>query len=56
MKHKETLGAGSIQYMSAGTGVLHSEFNDEDVPCRFIQVIFNLFSFSKHCFFVFLFF
>lgn len=35
----ETLGRGSIQFMTAGTGVRHSEFNGSEVnPLRFIQM------------------
>ena len=30
MGSQETLGRGSVQYMSAGTGVRHSEFNASD--------------------------
>ena len=37
MGTKETLGRGSIQFMTAGTGVRHSEFNHGDTPLRFIQ-------------------
>jgi redox-sensitive bicupin YhaK (pirin superfamily) len=36
--NKETLGPGGVQYMSAGTGVVHSEMNDGDVTCRFLQI------------------
>ncbi|KAJ1476572.1 RmlC-like cupin domain-containing protein [Baffinella frigidus] len=36
---KETLGKGSIQFMTAGTGVSHSEHNlDPKNPLRFIQM------------------
>lgn len=37
MGTKETLGRGSIQFMTAGTGVQHSEYNNGDKPLRFIQ-------------------
>ena len=37
MGTKESLGRGSIQFMTAGTGVVHSEFNHGDKPLRFIQ-------------------
>ena len=33
----ESLGRGSIQFMTAGTGIQHSEFNHGDNPLRFIQ-------------------
>mmetsp|Transcript_342 Transcript_342/g.620 ORF Transcript_342/g.620 Transcript_342/m.620 type:complete len:174 (-) Transcript_342:126-647(-) len=39
MGTKETLGRGSIQFMTAGTGVTHSEHNlDKRHPLRFIQI------------------
>ena len=35
----ETLGRGSVQFMSAGTGIYHSEMNkNETKPVRFIQI------------------
>jgi hypothetical protein len=37
MGTKETLGRGSIQFMTAGEGIEHSEFNHGDKPLRFIQ-------------------
>ncbi len=37
MGHKECLGRGAIQYMSAGTGVTHSEFNEGDEEVHLIQ-------------------
>jgi redox-sensitive bicupin YhaK (pirin superfamily) len=37
MGTKESLGRGSIQFMTAGSGVMHSEFNHGDEPLRFIQ-------------------
>jgi redox-sensitive bicupin YhaK (pirin superfamily) len=37
MGTKETLGRGSVQFMTAGTGVEHSEANECDKPLRFIQ-------------------
>ncbi|CAB9508817.1 Quercetin 2,3-dioxygenase [Seminavis robusta] len=38
---KESLGRGSIQFMTAGNGVVHSEFNHGDKPLRFIQTWIN---------------
>jgi quercetin 2,3-dioxygenase len=37
MGTQETLGRGSIQFMTAGRGVTHSEFNHGGKPLRFIQ-------------------
>jgi quercetin 2,3-dioxygenase len=37
MGTQESLGRGSIQFMTAGTGLRHSEFNHGDKPLRFIQ-------------------
>lgn len=37
MGTKESLPRGSIQFMTAGSGVMHSEFNNGDQPLRFIQ-------------------
>lgn len=33
----QSLGRGSVQFMTAGTGIRHSEFNHADKPLRFIQ-------------------
>lgn len=38
MNNLQTLGRGQVQYMSAGTGVLHSEYNLGEVPLRFLQI------------------
>ena len=37
MGHKESLGRGSIQYLSAGTGITHSEINEGDEEVHLIQ-------------------
>lgn len=37
----ETLGRGAIQFMTAGSGVYHSEFNNGETPLRFIQIWIN---------------
>ncbi|MEM7377939.1 MAG: pirin family protein [Pseudomonadota bacterium] len=45
LEHRDSLGngsvvaAGGVQYMSAGRGVVHSEFNPSDTdPVRFLQI------------------
>jgi len=39
MGTKESLSRGSVQYMSAGTGVSHSEYNDHNTDrLRFLQI------------------
>jgi redox-sensitive bicupin YhaK (pirin superfamily) len=38
MGHSEVLRAGEVQAMSAGTGVVHSEMNRSDTPCRLLQI------------------
>mmetsp|Transcript_5665 Transcript_5665/g.13347 ORF Transcript_5665/g.13347 Transcript_5665/m.13347 type:complete len:281 (+) Transcript_5665:127-969(+) len=37
MGSSQSLGRGSIQFMTAGTGIRHSEYNHTDKPLRFIQ-------------------
>ena len=37
LNSKETLGRGSVQFMTSGTGVRHSEHNLRNKPLRFIQ-------------------
>lgn len=38
MGNREALPRGCVQYMSAGTGISHSEMNDGDQTCRFLQL------------------
>ena len=38
MGNRNTLSRGHVQYMSAGTGVLHSEHNFGDETLRFLQI------------------
>ena len=38
MGSKGVIGRGQVQYMSAGTGVYHSEHNKGDVTARFLQI------------------
>lgn len=38
MGNKHTLSRGQVQYMSAGTGVFHSEYNLGDDLLRFLQI------------------
>lgn len=38
MGNKNTITRGHVQYMSAGTGVTHSEYNYSDETARFLQI------------------
>lgn len=38
MGHEETVTRGQVQYMSAGTGVYHSEYNHGDQRVRLLQI------------------
>jgi redox-sensitive bicupin YhaK (pirin superfamily) len=38
MGTSESLGRGSVQFMTAGTGISHSEHNLEPAPLRFVQI------------------
>lgn len=38
MGHAEVLRAGEVQRISAGTGMVHSEMNGGDQPCRLLQI------------------
>lgn len=38
MGNKKEIGRGSVQYMSAGTGIYHSEYNHGETPLRLIQL------------------
>ena len=38
MGNERTLSRGQLQYMSAGTGVTHSEYNHGKEPLRFFQI------------------
>ena len=39
LKHKDTIKEGEIQVMSAGTGIMHSEYNrNDDRPSEFLQI------------------
>lgn len=38
MGNESTLTRGQVQYMSAGTGVTHSEYNHGAAPLRFFQI------------------
>ena len=35
---ENTIGRGSVQAISAGSGVWHSELNTQDESCRFLQI------------------
>ena len=38
MGNAEVLRAGEVQRMSAGTGIVHSEMNRGELPCRLLQI------------------
>ena len=38
MGNSEVLRAGEVQRMSAGTGIVHSEMNQTNAPCRLLQI------------------
>lgn len=38
MGNKEALSAGNVQYLSAGTGITHSEMNESNEKSRFLQI------------------
>ncbi|WP_338471731.1 pirin family protein [Niallia sp. XMNu-256] len=38
MGNQRTIERGHVQYMSAGTGVLHSEYNRKNDPLRMLQI------------------
>ena len=44
LQHQDSAGnhgviqAGDVQRMSAGTGIMHSEINQSDQPCRLLQI------------------
>jgi redox-sensitive bicupin YhaK (pirin superfamily) len=44
INHRDSMGnsgvirAGEVQRMSAGTGIVHSEINEGDTPCRLLQI------------------
>lgn len=38
MGNQKTLGRGEVQYMSAGTGITHSEYNLSNKIARFLQI------------------
>lgn len=38
MGHSEALRAGEVQRMSAGSGIVHSEMNEESQSCRLLQI------------------
>ncbi|WP_375429180.1 pirin family protein, partial [uncultured Sphingomonas sp.] len=44
LTHEDSIGnkghtqAGDVQVMSAGTGIRHSEYNEQDVPTRMFQI------------------
>lgn len=37
MGHKETIGRGTVQFTSGGTGISHSEFNADKGSCEYLS-------------------
>lgn len=42
MSHSEVLRSGEVQRIIAGTGIVHSEMNRGDTPCRLLRAGLNL--------------
>ena len=38
MGHSALLKAGEVQWMGAGSGIMHSEWNEAQIPCHLLQI------------------